>query len=88
MTRAERPWALCLRGRAAFEGQVFLLFLVLHEAGKGLLEFLRASDPFNGGPHLQIVSFALAALATVTLVGCHAARSRVPVAGRRAAAAR
>ena len=30
----------------------------------------------------------VAALATVTLVGCHAARSRVPGAARRAAAAR
>jgi phosphatidylglycerol:prolipoprotein diacylglycerol transferase len=47
--------------RSRREGDVFLLFLILHEAGKAALESLRV--PPN--PPLQIVSLALAATAAV-----------------------
>jgi phosphatidylglycerol:prolipoprotein diacylglycerol transferase len=51
---------LWFRRRKRYEGQLVLLFLVIHETGKGLLELLR--PPFMGGRHLAAVSLLLAGL--------------------------
>jgi phosphatidylglycerol:prolipoprotein diacylglycerol transferase len=66
-------WALavglvlqCYRPRKTFDGQLVLMFLALHETGKGVLEFLR--PPLVGGRHLAAVSFAFAALGVLGLV--------------------
>jgi phosphatidylglycerol:prolipoprotein diacylglycerol transferase len=54
---------LALRGHTAYAGQLTLIFVMLHEGGKALLEVLRAPDPLNGGTDLQAVSALLALLA-------------------------
>jgi phosphatidylglycerol:prolipoprotein diacylglycerol transferase len=55
-------YALRLQSRKAFDGAVLLWFLVIHETGKFLLEFLRAA-PWPSVLPLQATSLGLAALA-------------------------
>ncbi|NND67305.1 MAG: hypothetical protein HKN19_06950 [Halioglobus sp.] len=51
-------------GRRSFDGQIALLYLVLHDGAKGLLETLR--DPYVA--HLQITSLTTSALALLVLL--------------------
>jgi phosphatidylglycerol:prolipoprotein diacylglycerol transferase len=63
---------LWFQKRKTFDGQVFLLYLALHEGAKGGLEFLRGSVHDHSVVHLRVMSLALAVAATMVLM----ARSR------------
>jgi phosphatidylglycerol:prolipoprotein diacylglycerol transferase len=63
------------RRRQRFDGEILLLGLAVHEGGKALLECLRASDPLNGGPHLQLASLLLAVAGTAGLAAGWLARA-------------
>jgi phosphatidylglycerol:prolipoprotein diacylglycerol transferase len=65
--------SLWLLGRRTCDGQVFLLFLLLHETGKGLLESLR--HPHE--PELQWSSLALG-LASGLVLAARSIRQRRP----------
>jgi prolipoprotein diacylglyceryltransferase len=58
--------ALLVRKRQARPGTAALACILVHETGKGLLEFLRPVQ--LGGRHLAVVSFAIALLAAVALL--------------------
>jgi phosphatidylglycerol:prolipoprotein diacylglycerol transferase len=66
--------------RRQYPGQVFLLLLALHEAGKGTFEFLRVPPR----PGLQLASFAVALAAAAALAlgaivaGRRPLRNRIP----------
>ena len=57
---------VALDRRKAYDGQLVLVFLVLHEIGKGCLEFLRPVE--TGGRHLAIVSFGFGFAGLAALV--------------------
>lgn len=63
--------ALSLRKRRAYPGQVFLVFVFIHETGKALLEALRDPGllPSTGSLQLASILFALAALAVLLTRG-------------------
>ena len=69
---------LRVQHRKAYDGQVILLFLALHDAGKFLLEFLRSSTTQN----IQICSAIVALVATGLLAG-FGGRAPVPEFTRR-----
>jgi len=56
-----------LEKQKRFEGEVFFTFLVFHELGKGLLEFVRAPELGQTFGHLKIASFALAGCGLLAL---------------------
>jgi prolipoprotein diacylglyceryltransferase len=64
--------ALWWLARRAYDGQLVLLFLALHEGGKALLEPLRQPPV----PQLEVVSAAVAVAASLTLLAVWA-RARV-----------
>jgi phosphatidylglycerol:prolipoprotein diacylglycerol transferase len=64
--------------RRQYAGQVFLLLLVLHEGGKGLLEFLRVPPR----PGLQLASLSVALLAAATLALGAVVAGRRPLRNR------
>lgn len=53
------------RRHKTYDGQIVLLFLAIHETGKGLLEFLRPAA--LGGKHLAVVSLAFGFVGIVGL---------------------
>jgi phosphatidylglycerol:prolipoprotein diacylglycerol transferase len=61
--------------RRQHAGQLFLLLLVLHEAGKGALEFLRVPPR----PDLRLASFAVALAAAAALALCAVVAGRRPL---------
>ncbi len=67
-------FVLWLAPRKRFNGQLLLWYLVLHESGKFLLEFLR--NPYE--LRLQVASFALASVAGLALLWMHR-RESAPV---------
>ena len=54
--------------RRRYPGEIFLLYLALHEAAKGALEFLRGAPGGQSTAHLQAVSLTLSAIATAALL--------------------
>lgn len=56
-----------LQRRRRPEGQIFLLFVLLHEGAKGSLEFLRGAALSQSVMHLRVASLTLAALAATVL---------------------
>lgn len=67
--------------RRRFPGQIVLLFLAVHESGKGLLEFVRAADPHQQGHFIQTGPLALSALAIALLLLIRWRRQGVAAAG-------
>lgn len=60
---------LWLRPRKSYDGQVFLVFLAVHELGKAALETLRENVPgTTNGPGVLIASLVVGALAAAALV--------------------
>ncbi len=59
-----------LQRRKSYDGQVFLLYVALHEGAKAVLELLRGSLVTQSVVHLRLVSFGMAALATAALMVC------------------
>jgi hypothetical protein len=56
------------RERKAYDGQVALLYLALHEGAKGLLEFLRGSLTTHSVVHLRVIALSLSAAAVSVLI--------------------
>jgi phosphatidylglycerol:prolipoprotein diacylglycerol transferase len=59
---------LWFQRRKAYDGQVFLLYLVLHDGSKGVLEFLRGSIPTHSVVHLRVVALGLATAGAALLL--------------------
>jgi phosphatidylglycerol:prolipoprotein diacylglycerol transferase len=70
------------RRRRAYDGQLFLLFLAIHEIGKYLLEFLRAPGITPTGSHVQAFSLFLGVSGATALLAVALARGTPPLAGR------
>ena len=77
---------LWYRRRQRYDGELLLLFVVLHETGKGLLELLRPAA--LGGRHLVANSLVVGAAAAIALTALRGRRTSLrPAAGPRRAAA-
>jgi phosphatidylglycerol:prolipoprotein diacylglycerol transferase len=59
------------RRRKRYDGQVFLIFLLLHEGAKGGLEFLRGALAQHSVVHLRVASLTIATLAAAVLAVQH-----------------
>lgn len=60
--------ALSVRKRRTYPGQVFLVFVFIHETGKALIETLRDPGLLPANESLQLASIVFASVALLTLV--------------------
>lgn len=70
------------QARKAYHGQLLLLFLAVHESGKGFLELVRFTAPGHSTSALivMLASFGLAAIGIAGLLIMHRRAGAVPVA--------
>jgi prolipoprotein diacylglyceryltransferase len=62
-------WLLRRQERKAYDGQLFLLFLAVHEFGKGVLELLRQPELRETTWHLPMIALALLAWTVLLIRG-------------------